>query len=128
AIPPNISLEAATLVEPLAIALHSLKIGSVQPGETVLVVGGGPIGLLTIACLKVAGAGRIWAVEHVPARQDMARRMGADDVFDPASTDAAREIMAATNKRGWIAPSIAPPRKAPSTSRSGPCATPAGCC
>src|SRR6266540_633608 len=55
AIPATLSLELATIVEPLAIAMHSMKFASVQPGETVAVIGTGPIGLLTIACLKVAG-------------------------------------------------------------------------
>src|SRR4029077_9177454 len=63
AIPPDLSLELATIVEPLAVAMHSLKFAAIQPGETVAVLGAGPIGLLTIACLKVAGAGRIFAVE-----------------------------------------------------------------
>jgi L-iditol 2-dehydrogenase len=99
-IPESLGLETATLIEPLAIALHSLKIGSVQAGETVLVLGAGPIGLLTIACLKLAGAGRIWAVEPVTARREMALLMGADEVFDAAGIDVVREIQSATGKRG----------------------------
>src|SRR5437763_16378558 len=47
AIPPAMSVEMATIVEPLAVALHSLKFACVQPGETVAVIGAGPIGLLT---------------------------------------------------------------------------------
>ena len=100
AISKDLSLEAATLIEPLAIALHSLKIGTLQKGETVAVFGAGPIGLLTIACLKVAGAGRIWAMEPVAARRQMARHMGADEVLDPGETDVVREILTATGGRG----------------------------
>jgi len=100
AIPDSLALETATLIEPLAIALHSLKIGAVQKGESVLIVGAGPIGLLTIASLKLAGAGRIWAVEPVASRRDLARRMGADDVFSPQGADVVREIQASTGKRG----------------------------
>lgn len=99
-IPDSLGLDTATLIEPLAIALHSLKIGSVGKGETVLVLGGGPIGLLTIACLKLAGAARIWAAEPVAARREMARAMGADEVFDPHQADVVAEIQAATGKRG----------------------------
>ena len=51
-IPQRLSLEAATLAEPLAIGLHSMKFASVQIGETVAVFGAGPIGLVTIACLS----------------------------------------------------------------------------
>jgi L-iditol 2-dehydrogenase len=98
--PEGLALEAATLVEPLAIALHSMKIAGIRIGETAAVFGAGPIGLLTIACLKVAGASRIFAVEPVAARREMARHMGADDAFDPGQTGAANEIVASTGGRG----------------------------
>ena len=55
AIPPGLSMELAALVEPLAVALHSLKLAAPRAGETVAVFGAGAIGLLTIASLKVAG-------------------------------------------------------------------------
>jgi L-iditol 2-dehydrogenase len=99
-IPKSLSLEAATLVEPLAIALHSLKFVELQPGDTVAVFGAGPIGLVTIAALKVAGAGRILAVEPVAHRREMARQMGADVAIDPEQVDAARQIVAETGGRG----------------------------
>src|SRR3954452_21654590 len=69
AIPPDLPLELATIVEPLAVAVHSMRFAAVQPGETVAVFGAGPIGLLTIACLKVAGAGRIWAIDPLAHRR-----------------------------------------------------------
>src|SRR5687768_5527945 len=72
AIPPRLSMEVATLAEPLAVALHSLKFAEIKPGETVAVFGAGAIGLLTIASLKVGGAGRILVVEPVPHRRELA--------------------------------------------------------
>jgi L-iditol 2-dehydrogenase len=81
-VPAYVGLAEATLVEPLAVALHSLTFAAVKPGETAIVFGTGPIGLLTIAALKFAGAGRVWAVEPVAARRAMAKMMGADDVLD----------------------------------------------
>jgi L-iditol 2-dehydrogenase len=90
AIPPAMPLELATIVEPLAVAMHSMKFAAIQPGETVAVFGTGPIGLLTVACLKVAGAGRIWAIDPVPHRRELARHMGADVALDPSELDAAR--------------------------------------
>ncbi|MCX6627495.1 MAG: alcohol dehydrogenase catalytic domain-containing protein [Candidatus Solibacter sp.] len=90
AIAPELSLELATIAEPLAVALHSMQFAAVQPGETVAVFGAGPIGLLTIACLKVAGAGRIWAIDPVAHRREFARHMGADAALDPGEIDAAR--------------------------------------
>src|SRR3954470_8323944 len=53
ALPPEISLEMGTIIEPLAVALHSLKFAAISAGDMVAVFGAGPIGLLTIASLKV---------------------------------------------------------------------------
>jgi len=99
-LPAGVSMDVGTLAEPLAITLHSLKLASLGLGETVAVWGAGPIGLLTIACLKLAGAGRIFAVEPVAHRRELAKHMGADAAFDPASVDAARQIVADTGGRG----------------------------
>ncbi len=97
-IPKHVGLREATLIEPLAVALHSLSFAKIQPGETAVVFGTGPIGLLTIAALKMVGARQIWAVEPVAHRRDMAKTMGADVVLDTA--DPVREILAGTSKRG----------------------------
>ena len=99
-IPAGLSMELASLAEPLAVAMHSMKFASIAPGETAAVFGAGPIGLLTIACLKLAGAGRIWTVEPVAHRREMARQMGADAAIDPAETDAALELTAETGGHG----------------------------
>ena len=99
-IPPQMSLEEATLAEPLAIGLHSMKFASIRIGETVAVFGAGPIGLVTIACAKLAGAGRIWAVEPVAHRREMAIEMGAAVALDPNACDVASEIVKDTGGRG----------------------------
>jgi L-iditol 2-dehydrogenase len=83
AIPPAMSLEFATLAEPLAVALHSMQFASLAASDTVAVIGAGPIGLLTIACAKLAGARRIWAVEPVAHRRDLAKDLGADAALAP---------------------------------------------
>lgn len=97
-IPKGLSLEHATIVEPLAIAMHSMRFASIQLGETVAVFGAGAIGLLTVACLKMAGAGRIWAIEPVAHRREMAKHMGADVALDPDG--AVRQILSDTAGRG----------------------------
>jgi L-iditol 2-dehydrogenase len=99
-IPPSLSFDHATVVEPLAVALHSMVFTDLKLGDTAVVVGSGPIGLLTIACLKLAGAGRIWAVEPVAHRRELARHMGAAASIDPNAVDAAAEIVRDTGGRG----------------------------
>jgi L-iditol 2-dehydrogenase len=97
AIPSGISLELATVVEPLAVALHSMQFAALGADDTVVVIGAGPIGLLTVACAKLAGAKRIWAVDPVAHRRGMAKQMGADVALDPEELG---EIRKATGGRG----------------------------
>jgi len=99
-VPKDMPIENAALVEPLAVAMHSLQFAAIGIGETAVVFGAGPIGLLTVASLRAAGAGRIWAVEPVAHRREMARKMGAAEAIDPAAADAVGEILAATGGRG----------------------------
>ncbi len=91
-IQPGTSLEVATLVEPLAVIFHSLNLGNFQAGESAVVAGAGPIGLLTIAVLKLMGASRVWAVEPLAHRREMARAMGADDVLTPEDFSSLRQV------------------------------------
>ena len=100
AIPAGLSLDAATLVEPLAVALHSMKLAAIGIGETVALFGAGPIGLLTLACIRAAGAGRVWVVEPVAHRREMALKMGADAAIDPAAGEPSARILAETGGRG----------------------------
>ena len=76
-----------------------------------MVFGAGPIGLLTIAALKLAGAGRVWAVEPVAHRREMAKAMGADVALGYAAirwsailrdTGGAVSILRSTARRGRI--------------------------
>jgi L-iditol 2-dehydrogenase len=97
-IPAAMPFEAATLSEPLAIAMHSLRLTSIRAGETVAVIGAGPIGLMTIAALRAAGTARIWVVEPLPHRRQLALAIGAAAALEPE--EAIREILHATGQRG----------------------------
>jgi L-iditol 2-dehydrogenase len=100
AIPPGLSLRDATIIEPLAVVLHSMQFVALQPSETAAVFGAGPIGLMTVICLKLAGAGRVWAVDPVAARRELARQAGADAVLDPSAIDPSHQILRDTGGRG----------------------------
>jgi L-iditol 2-dehydrogenase len=97
-IPAAMSFSEAALAEPLAIALHSLHLASIRASETVAVIGAGPMGLLTIAALRAANAERIWSIEPVAHRRELARGLGAAAAFEPG--EAVEEIVAATGGRG----------------------------
>jgi len=77
--------EAGSLVEPTSVAYHAIfnRAGGFKPGAYVVVWGAGPIGLGAIGLAKAAGAGKIISFELSPIRKELARKMGADYVFDP---------------------------------------------
>jgi L-iditol 2-dehydrogenase len=99
-LPVNLSFDEGTVAEPLAVVLHSMKFAAISAGDTAVVFGAGPIGLLTVACLRLSGAGRIWVFDPVAHRRDMAIKMGATAAFDPKVVDPAQQIAAETGKRG----------------------------
>jgi L-iditol 2-dehydrogenase len=99
ALPPGLSAVEGALIEPLSIALHSLRLAPPAVGDTVVVLGGGPIGLLTAAVLALAGASRIWVIEPLAHRRTMALALGADAALDPAE-DVVAAINADTRGRG----------------------------
>ena len=99
-LPPGLSQAEGALVEPLAVVLHSMQFAAPSAGETAVVFGAGPIGLLTVAMLKLSGAGRVWCVEPVAHRRDLAIALGADAVIDPGTAYPARAGLRDTGNRG----------------------------
>jgi 2-desacetyl-2-hydroxyethyl bacteriochlorophyllide A dehydrogenase len=84
AVPTGLSLRAAALAEPLAVALHGLNRGGVRAGQRVLVTGAGPIGTLSIAACRARGVTDIVVSEPHPKRRALAERLGAT-VVEPSS-------------------------------------------
>lgn len=74
-LPPGLGLESGALAEPTAVAVHDVRRGAVVRGERVLVVGGGPIGLL-IACVAVAAGADVAVCEPNSRRRSVADRLG----------------------------------------------------
>jgi len=88
----SVPAHIAALAEPLACVVHGSRLTGTQPGETVVVVGAGPIGLLFCALLDLAGAAVV-AVEPSPLRRSLALTMGAVAALDPAAEDVTARIM-----------------------------------
>ncbi|MBI2913380.1 MAG: alcohol dehydrogenase catalytic domain-containing protein [Chloroflexi bacterium] len=82
-LPDSSWLKPAALTEPLGVALRALHRGGLQPGETVFVAGGGPIGLLTLLAARHEGAGVAFVSEPAASRRELAKQLGADHVLDP---------------------------------------------
>lgn len=81
-VPPGVSAAAAAAVQPLAGALHAHALAAVQPGETVLVIGAGVMGLLALQVARHGNAGLIAISGRSPTKLALARRFGADLVLD----------------------------------------------
>lgn len=82
-LPDVVSFEEGAMVEPLAVGLHAVEKGRVSRGETVLIIGAGPVGLAVALWAKFSGAHHVIVSERAPARIKMAATFGATDVIDP---------------------------------------------
>ncbi len=87
------------ILDPLGNAVHTVLAGPVA-GQTVLITGCGPIGLMCIAVAKACGSSTVFATETNEKRRAMAKKMGADVVLNPAAEDAVGKILAETNGTG----------------------------
>jgi threonine dehydrogenase-like Zn-dependent dehydrogenase len=84
AVPDGIADERAVLVEPLACAIHAALRGRPEPGDSVLIVGAGTVGILTLLALReFTDAGAIVVVAKHRGQRDLARRYGATEVVGP---------------------------------------------
>ena len=97
-LPSGVDLRLAALVEPLAVACHDVRRGAVAAGETIVVIGGGPIGLLIGLVARTEGA-RVVLSEPRQPRRALAVRFGFDAV-DPTEADLAEHVVAATEGVG----------------------------
>jgi 2-desacetyl-2-hydroxyethyl bacteriochlorophyllide A dehydrogenase len=82
-LPDGVSSRQGAWVEPLAVALRTIRSSGIRLGDQAVVFGGGPIGLLVIQALRASGAGAITAVEPAPLRAGLAADCGADFVVHP---------------------------------------------
>ncbi|CAB3244957.1 unnamed protein product [Arctia plantaginis] len=77
-LPDHVSMEEGALLEPLAVGVHACRRGGLNAGDSVLVLGAGPIGLLTMMTAKAMGASKVIITDILQSRLDFAKKMGAD--------------------------------------------------
>ncbi|TDD26372.1 2,3-butanediol dehydrogenase [Actinomadura sp. KC06] len=99
-LPDGVSLKQAAVFEPAAVALHGVRRSGLRDGETVAVVGLGPIGLLVVQLAVRYGAGKVIACDPSPSRRALACRLGAAEAVDagelpPGAADVAFEAVGA---------------------------------
>ena len=98
-LPEDMSFELGALVEPTSIAVHAVRRSGLQPGETVTIIGAGPIGLLILSVCRAYGAGAVHITDLDPGRLQIAEDLGATTAVNVRGmvTDDIRE---ATNQAG----------------------------
>lgn len=100
ALPETLDPVTAAMTEPAACCLAGLEAFRMPKGATVLVLGGGIMGLLTMAIARRRGAVRAILSDPIAERRDVARRLGADHVLDPTRENLRDRVLELTNGRG----------------------------
>jgi L-iditol 2-dehydrogenase len=98
-LPDNMTLEQGALVEPMAIGVNAVLTGKVKAGDSVLIIGAGCIGLVTMFAAKSSGASTIIVSDIIKLRLDTALKLGASHTVDSRG-DIVSEVMKITNGRG----------------------------
>ena len=99
-VPDGVSDEAAALCEPLGVAVRAVRHSQLKLGDSVAVLGAGPIGMFTTQAAIAAGAGKVLVSEPAPGRRDAVKKLGADVVIDPTKEDVEEVMVAATDGLG----------------------------
>ena len=90
----GIDAATAAMTEPVSCCMHGIHLCNIKPGDEVLVIGGGPIGLIMMQLAKLSGAGKVILSEPVAEKRALAMKMGADLTINPIEEDAAAILKA----------------------------------
>jgi L-iditol 2-dehydrogenase len=98
--PEGMGAVEGAMLEPLGIAIHTVDLGHLKVGDSIAVLGAGPIGLLTAAVARAAGASAVYVTEPLAYRRQFALDYVADAALDPEEDDVVAEILRLTGGRG----------------------------
>ncbi len=99
-IPPELSFEEATLIEPIGCCIRALNKCNVQPADSAVVVGAGSSGIINMMLLRIFGASQVIATDFVEYRLKAAKRLGADITVNPETESLIDVVKKATDGRG----------------------------
>jgi (R,R)-butanediol dehydrogenase/meso-butanediol dehydrogenase/diacetyl reductase len=85
--PDSLTSAEGAFTEPAATIVHAIRLSPMKPGDTVAVVGAGPIGLLCVSALQASGAGKVIVSQSPGPRAELALKFGADAVINPRDPD-----------------------------------------
>ena len=100
-LPPGVGYEEGAVFEPFGVAVHAIERVGIQPGDAVLVMGAGPIGIFAQQIAKVSGASMVITAELKQFRLDLAKKIGSADYYvNTGQEDIVKRTMELTNGRG----------------------------
>jgi len=99
-LPEGLSLAEGAMLEPLGVGLHAITLARIKPGDSVAVLGAGPIGLLVLQLAVRSGARSVYVSEPIPQRWELAAKFGATAVCDPPVNNPAEWLLDQTEGRG----------------------------
>jgi L-iditol 2-dehydrogenase len=99
-LPDSMSFSHAALIEAVSVAVHGVSLTPIALEDTVVVVGAGMIGLLTLQAVRLAGAGKVLVLDVDDTRLEMARSLGSSKTINSRGGDVIPQILAETNGRG----------------------------
>ncbi len=99
-IPAHVAYEEAAIAEPLACVLHGVEEARIKLGDTVAIIGAGPIGLLHLLTVRKMGAGKIVISDTIDERLQLARKLGADETINAKQADTIDETKKITEGYG----------------------------
>jgi len=99
-IPDHLTYDEAAVTEPLACVLHGIEEARVKLGDTVAIIGAGPIGLLHLLIVRKMGAGKIIISDTIDERLQLARKLGADEAINAKKEDTAEKTKKLTGGYG----------------------------
>jgi L-iditol 2-dehydrogenase len=99
-LPESMPFPHAAMIEAVSVAVHAVSLTPIAPDDTVVVVGAGMIGLLTLQVVRAAGAGKVYVLDLDDSRLEMARSLGATQTFNSRDTEVIQQILDLTSGRG----------------------------
>uniref|UniRef100_A0A6M2DM90 Sorbitol dehydrogenase n=1 Tax=Xenopsylla cheopis TaxID=163159 RepID=A0A6M2DM90_XENCH len=106
-LPDHVTMEEGSLLEPLSVGVHACRRADVGIGSHVLVLGSGPIGLVSLVAAKAMGASQVLVIDILQGRLDHAKKLGADHVLLVDKNGDEREIVKQIHKLMGVKPNKA---------------------
>lgn len=93
-LPNALSFEEASLTEPLAVAVHAVNLTFVEKGQDICIIGSGAVGLMTLKVAKNKGVGKIFVIDTLDYRLELAKKLGATIIINAKKDDPVKKVLA----------------------------------